>query len=200
MRWTVYQTLAMALLSQALIIPSDITADGVYQVVARDDGSEVHTKIADVPDLSNITLTQNSALDVAAQSSSQEVDNVLNGRSNGQNWCGCGYNMNTGDCDAAVADLKHQFGSINKVGPYLSFYSIRGGVVAFVCNTYSGSSFYTSGDTLGREFAAITNACGRYIAGSRDMGTSAPTIVGYMRYRNGLDFCRDSTSSPSNHC
>jgi hypothetical protein len=99
MHWSViYQALAAATLGQSLIIPSDITANGVYKVVTHDDGTEVHTKIADVG--SN-----------AFSTSAVDEHDVLKRSSAGQIWCGCGYNMNPGNCDAAVQELKNQLGN-----------------------------------------------------------------------------------------
>lgn len=55
-----------------------------------------------------------------------------------QSWCGCGFNMNPGDCDAAVADIKNQVNIPGQDGvliPWgMSYYSIRGSVVAFACD------------------------------------------------------------------
>jgi hypothetical protein len=200
MRWTICQLLTTALLSQALRIPSDITADGVYQVITRDDGSEVHTRVANVTDLGSTAEAQALALEVAAQTSSLDDDKVLNGRGIGQIWCGCGFDLNPGNCDAAVDDLKGQFGSYGVVNSGLSYYAIRSDVVAFVCNR-SPSSFATAGETIARILASITDNCGRYIAGSKDMGVfdATPVIAGYMRY-NGQDFCSDSTTSPVDRC
>ncbi|KAF1825220.1 uncharacterized protein K489DRAFT_429513 [Dissoconium aciculare CBS 342.82] len=188
MRWTIlYQTLAAAALTHAFTIPREITADGVYKVVTRDDGTEVHTKVADIDIESTVALT-----------SAADEHDILKRSVRGQIWCGCGYTMNPGNCDAAVQDLKNQMGKY--IGPHLSFYSIRSNVVAFACNQGS-QNVYADAGTYGTQLQKITSACGRYIAGSLDLvGGSNPFIVGYMRYSNGLDFCRDSTISGNNRC
>jgi hypothetical protein len=180
---TIFQILAAAALSQALIIPKDITADGVYQVTTKADGTEVHTKIANTTSLDAVAVP------------------ALERRGNGQTWCGCGIQMDPGSCDAAVADIKNQFGGGNTVNSGLSFYSIRGSVVAFVCNR-SSASYNSDGNFFALVASDITNTCGRYVPGSRDEGSNAfgQVIYGYMNYQNGLDFCYYSTNSASSSC
>jgi hypothetical protein len=183
MRWTtvVYQALATAAFSQAFIIPSD-TTEGVYKVVTA-DGSEVHTRIANIVNHSNASLDNSDALDR---------------RDNGQYWCGCGLNMNAGNCDAAVSDLKYQLDSYGAIPAGQSYYSIRGDVVAFACNRDTNNpSQPWDGSYFGVVAAGITSQCGNYIAGSYQ---AFNTIFGYMRYSNGINFCADSTNSPSNRC
>jgi hypothetical protein len=46
---------------------------------------------------------------VALTSAADEHD-ILKRSVRGQIWCGCGYTMNPGNCDAAVQDLKNQMG------------------------------------------------------------------------------------------
>ncbi|KAH8686632.1 hypothetical protein GQ44DRAFT_833252 [Phaeosphaeriaceae sp. PMI808] len=47
----------------------------------------------------------------------------------------CGFDLSPSNTDAAVADLKVQLGDNGHwIDPGLLYYSIRGGVVAFVCN------------------------------------------------------------------
>ena len=84
-------------LAQAFTIPSG-TEDGVYAVLTRDDGTDVHTKISDVPEAKR---------NPTGVTPYNEVTN-LEKRQNDRIWCGCGFNMNSGNCDAAVADLKSQ--------------------------------------------------------------------------------------------
>jgi hypothetical protein len=183
----IYQVLATALLSQALIIPSDITSDGVYQVLIRDDGTEEHTKIADITARSS-TEAPTTPLAKILQSRQDYITT----------WCGCGFNMNTNNCDAAVADMRNQLGGSSTVRARLSYYSIRGAVVAFACNR-SGSDQKMDGQTYGQALSIITNRCGRYIAGSVSV-TGSNFILGYMRYSSGTDFCGTSTQSSRSSC
>jgi hypothetical protein len=183
MRWTtvVYQVLATVASSQAFIIPANNT-EGVYKVVTA-DGSEVHTRTANIGDHSNASLDSIHAPDR---------------RDNGQYWCGCGLNMNTGNCDAAVSNLKNQLDSYGAIPAGQSYYSIRGDVVAFACNRDPNNpSQPWDGYYFGTVTVGITSQCGNYIAGSYQ---AFNTIFGYMRYSNGINFCADSTNSPSNRC
>jgi hypothetical protein len=180
---TIYQILAAAALSQALIIPSEITAEGVYEVVKKADGTEIHTKIANV-----------------TSGTPFENDHALNRRYQNEIWCGCGYYMDPGNCDAAVTNIRNQLNQGNPVPAGHSFYAIQNNVVAFACN-YGSVDFTTNGDSFGHSLESITNACGRYVAGSKDTGFNGDSfIVGYMQYSNGIDFCHDSTNSPQSSC
>jgi hypothetical protein len=181
MRWTtLYPILAAAALSQSLIIPSHITEEGTYQVVTNTDGTEVHTKIANV-----------------TSSTPHDDGRALDRRDYGEIWCGCGYFMTPSNCDAAVEDMKHQLDTQGAIGAHLSFYSIRNDVVAFACNR-ADRSFEMSGQRFAIGLEGITDWCGRYVAGSADIGDyNLPVISGYMQYRSGLDFCGDSTRGAS---
>ena len=87
----------LAALAHAFVIPPG-TPEGVYAVVTREDGTNVHTKISDSPEIKR---------DPTGVTPVNEV-NALERRQNGRIWCGCGFNMDRGNCDAAVADLKSQ--------------------------------------------------------------------------------------------
>jgi hypothetical protein len=173
MHWNlIYQGLAAAILSQALIIPTDITADGVYAAVNKADGTEVHTKVVDVTDNGNI--------------------HALDRRFSSQYFCGCGYYMNHDNCDAAVQDLRNQFGGGSKSQPGLSFYSIRGDIVAFACSREATTAYQWTSDDIARSYTGVTARCGFYVAGTLQI---FDTFFGYMQYSNGIDFCRDSSNS-----
>ncbi|CAO2651778.1 Nn.00g000610.m01.CDS01 [Neocucurbitaria sp. VM-36] len=171
-------------LAQAFVIPSG-TEDGVYGVSVREDGTEVHTKISERDPTSATPYNEVSAFEK---------------RQNDRIWCGCGFNMNPGNCDAAVADLKKQM-KPSLVKPKMSFYSIRGDVVAFACNRSPNRNWLLVESNYANALARITGACGRYIAGSTEFGDpNQALIVGYQRYTNGDRFCDSATSSPSYHC
>jgi hypothetical protein len=91
---------ALASLVQGFAIPAD-TKEGVYAVSKRDDGTELHTRVAEATDYE----PNDSAL-----VSDNPADILKRGYRN-QIWCGCGFNMNPGNCDAAVQDLKNQMGA-----------------------------------------------------------------------------------------
>ncbi|KAF2621065.1 hypothetical protein BU25DRAFT_355174, partial [Macroventuria anomochaeta] len=102
-------------------------------------------------------------------------------RGEGHIWCGCGFNMNAGDTDAAVADLKGQLDRMASGGTIcLAYYSIRGGTVAFACNR-SDRSKRIDGDNFAGYLRAITSSCGLYIAGTYQVFDDAyPLMAGYM--------------------
>jgi len=83
----------------------------------------------------------------------------------------------------------------------MSFYSIRGNVVAFACNRSPDRSWLLIANDYANALGSITGSCGSYIAGAYEFGDpNQALIVGYARYANGDDFCGGSTSSPANHC
>lgn len=91
---TVFTLFAWA---QAFVIPPG-TSDGVYSVFNHEDGTEVHTKIS---------VSSEVRRDATGITPFNEVG-ALERRQNDRIWCGCGFNMDAGNCDAAVADLKSQ--------------------------------------------------------------------------------------------
>jgi hypothetical protein len=113
-------------------------------------------------------------------------------------FCGCGFNMNKGDCDAAVANLKDQFGSGNTVPADLSWYAISGSVVAFMCNYGGEGPQWMSSAGFAGALEFITQECGEYIAGS--IGDTGIYSNGYMRYSDGLNFCANALASPASSC
>ena len=101
MRFTnIISTFALAASVSAWKIPRN-TQDGVYTVDTLEDSTEVHTKIASAADIDR--SIPESALDISPAPKSE-----LETRGAHRIWCGCGFDMNRGDCDAAVADLKRQ--------------------------------------------------------------------------------------------
>ncbi|KAF2124887.1 hypothetical protein P153DRAFT_435093 [Dothidotthia symphoricarpi CBS 119687] len=181
--FSIAAALSLCALTQALVIPTG-TTQGLYEVSTLDDGTEVHTKLADYSETEVTPVSEASPLER---------------RQNGRMWCGCGFTLNHGDCDAAVADLKSQFRP-SLINGGKSFYSIRGSVVAFACNR-SQTDWLLLPQTFTDAASAITGSCGWYIAGTTERGdANNALILGYMRYQNGLDFCGASTSSPANRC
>lgn len=104
---SIVATFALAASASAWKIPQG-TEDGVYKVETLADGSTVHTKIIDAADIDR------SQPLVPGVSHAPDGVAPLQKRSAGQVWCGCGYNMVSGDCDAAVADLKTQLVSTSE--------------------------------------------------------------------------------------
>jgi hypothetical protein len=169
-------------------------ADGVYAVSVDAEGNEVHQPLTEDMILRIAPEGANIINATASSGVSKRADNT---------WCGCGYGMDHGSCDAAVDDLKRQLGTGAYItAPYQSFYSVRGSVVAFVCNFhYDTTFFYANADYFGQSAARITDSCGWYIAGSE--GYQARTDIatlGYMNFATGTDFCGNALSSPAHSC
>lgn len=123
-------------------------------------------------------------------------------------WCGCGIELNHGNCDAATWDLESQIGENGSTHTDTNFayYSNRGDVVAFACPTgWHNGDWQTLYSAAGARnaFADVTNSCGWYIAGTStlyaDDGLDRPDY-GYMVYRAGLDFCHDARGSSRHDC
>ncbi|KFZ17813.1 hypothetical protein V501_01556 [Pseudogymnoascus sp. VKM F-4519 (FW-2642)] len=181
---------AMATVAQAFVVPSG-TANGVYAVTISEDGKEVHTKISDSTNIQSIQPDDVTTVNKLGD---------LERRGNGRIWCGCGFNMDPGNCDAAVESLVAQMGP-SIVNPGLSYYSIHDNVVAFACNRNPSTGWLLIGDQYRDALARITGSCGRYIAGATQFGDDGKELIsGYARWREGDDFCASSTSSPANRC
>jgi hypothetical protein len=176
--------LAAAFLSttSAYVLPSN-QADGFYRVVRSADGQEVHEALDTAP---TRRYTSPSA-------------QHLSKRDFGQTHCGCGIKLNTGDTDAAVADLKNQLSDKGHwISPSLSYYSIHGSVIAFVCNEDANSVLKAWTDIVTQAAGQITRACGQYVAGST--GANYDFSIGYMQNGNGVDFCGNALSAPAKSC
>ena len=177
-------TLTLALLSgaSALVLPA-VQPDGLYQVHRSASGEEIHTRIELAP-----TTTSPST-----------SPNHLAKRAFGQTHCGCGIKVNAKDTDAAVADLKSQLGKNgHRINPAMSYYSVRGGVVAFVCNLDGNAVLKAWVDIITQAAEQITGACGKYVAGST--GAQYNFAIGYMNNAKGLDFCGKALGAPAESC
>jgi hypothetical protein len=109
-------------MASAFVLPANL-ADGNYQVRRSAIGAEIHASLSP-PHLGSSTTTLSSRENHLAKRDSW-----------GKNWCECNSELNHDDTDAAVADLKEQVTTDSVFSePASAYYSIRGGVVAFVCN------------------------------------------------------------------
>ncbi|UNI13976.1 hypothetical protein JDV02_000661 [Purpureocillium takamizusanense] len=120
--------------------------------------------------------------------------------------CGCSNKLNEKDTDNAVNALKEQLKSGPRFG-FKSFYSISGSVVAFVCRWRPSNQEPLTLATVEPILPVIAERCGAYIAGTvagahpeKDPGFGYGFWVGYMEYREGLDFCQGANSSPARDC
>lgn len=229
--------IAFATLSAAFTPPPN-PVDGTYRSHINDEGHEVHelltlangaapganTVTSWVTDLNATATHEAKRRSILAKRtaalSRRACDNCRDAHDYGwadgiiATWCGCGFDMNHGNCDAAVADLIEQTGHGDGVSCNLgdSYYSIRGDVVAFACNNWptsvdtSADKFQWTDWQLTNSYATITKLCGWYVAGTNNwdggwwkIDFNTPNI-GYMRWSEGLDFCYDATISPRGSC
>ncbi|KAH8883328.1 hypothetical protein GQ53DRAFT_430442 [Thozetella sp. PMI_491] len=194
--------------THAFKVPEGAT-DGFHMAYYDEDGQEVH--------LRNPDQTTVDAHPLAARTPpvvpKPERNLLLAARDDEWRYhCGCGIEMNHGDCDAAVADLTHQLDTSSiSICPGLTFYSIRGSVVAFACNF--GDSIQcesATGQQYGDMLKAITSRCGWYVPGTYRNGQyywddtnliSWNIDYGYMRSsENGGNFYGAAEASGAEHC
>jgi len=207
---------ALAAFATAAMLAPDLP-DGVYIAEVDEHGVEVHTRLTidDLPPLSwtydpQSTISDSKAASLAQPHPSNKTIEKRN-RCNfspsepGDANCGCGFNVDHGNCDAAVADLSNQIGAGVKTKLGLNYYSIRGNVVAFMC------PFWDKGYTVpstGVSSAAswITQHCGPYVAGTWSPSTDGLLhladgySIGYMQYFSGLDFCSQALADDWSCC
>ncbi|TWU71650.1 hypothetical protein ED733_002829 [Metarhizium rileyi] len=93
---------AMATVAQAFVVPPH-TANGVYAVTIGEDGQEVHTRISDSTNLQSI---QPDGVTTVKKLGLLEAGRI---------WCGCGFNMDPRNCDAAVESLVAQMGILESL-------------------------------------------------------------------------------------
>jgi hypothetical protein len=105
-----FANIAVALTFAASVLAWRIpegTEDGVYKVETLEDGSTVHTKVIDAADIDRTSPEYAALNDLVPTETSLDTSLEKRG-TNGGVWCGCGFDLIHGDCDAAVADLKSQ--------------------------------------------------------------------------------------------
>jgi hypothetical protein len=142
-------------------------------------GNEIHSRLTSAPEIS---VREPSPLVARAV----------------QTYCGCGIRLNTGDTDAANADLANKLQRGTNIGAHYSIYSIRGSAAAFACNLSGGTKLF-SGDIIGQNNAKITGSCGKYIAGS--YGEPGNYATGYLRSsENGGNFCGAALGASAHSC
>ncbi|KAL9075703.1 MAG: hypothetical protein Q9161_001455 [Pseudevernia consocians] len=169
--------------------------NGVYSVSVDSSGKATHTFIRDLiaPDHIEAPSKERRAL---GNSAKLNIERDLNGPYSIT--CG-GYEMDRGDCDGAVANLKNQCGGGASVGGNLDYYAIDNSVVAYFCNFNSGATncyFFDAADA----YQLITGTCGLYQAGWDSLTAyyapnGGPNYVSYG-YENlgGNDFCGRGTN------
>jgi len=177
-------TLALLSTASAFVLPAN-QADGLYQVRRSASGAEIHESVQWAP-LHRRTTTSSGEKHQLAK------------RDDMGTYCGCDNDLSHDDTDAAVADLKAQLGDGSYIDPSLATYSVRGSVVAFVCNNDGNAPLKAWADIVTQAALQVTNACGWYVAGTA--GANFEFSIGYMQNSNGLDFCANALSSPVGSC
>jgi hypothetical protein len=171
----------------AFTLPGGL-ADGDFVAYLDKDGQEVHEKLS--------TRALAAPPKVAITTRQNVVNHVT--------YCGCGFNMNHANCDAAVQAPKNQLPGT--IGSGLSYYSIAGAAVAFACN-HGYLSAYLTADMVTQSAQRVTDACGWYVAGTDltlEMVGGIPDEIelstGYMQYYAGVTFCANADSSSRGSC
>ncbi|OAQ58719.1 hypothetical protein VFPPC_10945 [Pochonia chlamydosporia 170] len=102
------------------------TTDGTYVVLIDESGNETHKRISDpLVSIEDAPPVYDSLIEEEELHRRPIVWHI---------WCGCGFTLDHGHCDAAVADLKSQIGEKTQYWwSAAAWYSIRGSVVAFAC-------------------------------------------------------------------
>ncbi|SPJ75684.1 uncharacterized protein FTOL_05415 [Fusarium torulosum] len=184
---------ALIYFTDAFKVPKG-TTDGFYKVHLNAQGQEIHQRV------SNFETEATPAEVSIVKRTRIEKREPLWSR-----WCGCGNELNHGNCDDAVQDLKDQMGStVWVIGPQAAFYSIRGDAVAFSCNTRDDVDALTTADWVTMAAEVATYYCGWYIAGTGQWNWIDPnfnsTVMGYMIWGDGVDFCGNAEASSSLDC
>ncbi|KAI0168329.1 hypothetical protein BJ166DRAFT_624036 [Pestalotiopsis sp. NC0098] len=187
--------LLVAPFAAALTIPED-ASEGFFVAYYDADGQQVHVKNPtqdEIADMATKAYPPPGTNTTSAETTSVEISKRAQ-----RTWCGCGYNLDHGNCDTAVAGLKSQLGNGASIGGYLSYYVISGSVVAFACNSQWYGSSSTDSSTYAAWLVEITDACGWYVAGT--FNGWGYLNSGYMNWYSGLDFCGAALGSSKSSC
>jgi hypothetical protein len=110
---------SLAPIAAAFTLPYGLT-DGTYAAYYNATGHEVHVRASDLAKLGAETFAPPKFASRSRLLKKRQDDGSTF-------YCGCGFNMNHGDCDNAVAMLKAQFPAFVNGG--VNFYSISSSVV-----------------------------------------------------------------------
>lgn len=180
--------LGLMAIASSFEIPQGAT-DGVYRAYINESGNEVHELIpAGAIDISPREPMPHDALSEGTWLAKR-----------GQAWCGCGFGMDHGSCDAANNALSKHLNNGPIINGGVGFYAVVGSSVAFLCNRDSFPAQVFSGSVVigARQ---VTAACGYYIAGTWRVDGFKAMDYGYMNWYNGLNFCGNAENSPQHHC
>ncbi|KAH7327128.1 hypothetical protein BKA65DRAFT_554691 [Rhexocercosporidium sp. MPI-PUGE-AT-0058] len=192
-------TSSLAAFGLSYVIPAG-QSDGLYEVFLDEHGLEVHRP------LSVTSVEERSTLDVGVLGKRGRFPNTdLTPMERPKLRCGCGFHMDHGGCNDAVAELRNQFG--RSLGASIpagnAWYSIRSNVVAFTCAPRSMTGFWPiteeSFDHFYISTGWISQDCGSFVAGTVAEVDGGPRH-GYMIHYPGLDFCGNAMGSRLDHC
>jgi hypothetical protein len=220
--FTLHDTLKMHFLKAALAavfatgaaaftLPADLQ-NGVYRGYYDKDGREVH-ELVQAFEPGTVTLRRGTT-DSKETSLDKRIPNPNTFYS-----CGCGFELDHGNCDNAVVGLKNYLnqnadpnfssGCYDLV-PYSTTYTYVNDVVVFLCN--GAQDYGVCSNDVTNSLAAITNNCGWYIAGTEaaeawypeldgSLTVDPPYFTGYMQYSPGLNWCgNDWLAGTNGHC
>lgn len=95
---------------------------------------------------------------------------------------------------------KPEWECVHLITPGMSWYTIRGSVVAFSCNWYWAYQPVLYRREYTNVFGYITRECGWCVPGTWVNDDSGSAHVGCMNYQAGLDFCTEATRSNGESC
>ncbi|PSN61185.1 hypothetical protein BS50DRAFT_681009 [Corynespora cassiicola Philippines] len=191
---------SLAAASCALKIPRGVT-DGTYVAYINSTGHEVHELVSSPSRTVEARYLNPYSpkwyLEPAPTGLARKYPYSVS-------WCGCGFNVDETNTADATADLYKQIDEDDdtKLMPGESYYSVRGSVVAFVCNYIpaEGHKRYPKSDLVSDGAHMVDQNCGKNIAGTWDTTSGSGLFFGRMRMSEGLDFCKDATGSSSSTC
>ncbi|KAH8809403.1 hypothetical protein F5884DRAFT_858903 [Xylogone sp. PMI_703] len=197
----------------AFTFPADLK-NGNYRVSINETGYEVHEigTGSDNWDVVSAFLSTSKPIEENPLTSRDDCSGMADAQGGCYAiWCGCGFTLDHGQCDAATAALRAQTGDNVKIPWGQAYYSISGNTVVGACNypTPVNTGFPAEGANfptyyLDESLGYIDKHCGRYVAGTAffyevfDPQTLWPQIL-HQRYAAGDDFCvTDQLSSVEN--
>jgi len=175
-------------------LPANLSS-GLYTAYFDDTGKEIH-------ELISTDLPTGSPAPPPLHTRQQYADNAVP-----YTLCGCGFDLDVGDCNAAVSVLENWAGNGVTMSDNTVVYVIDGSVVAFVCsNNGEAGPTELDSESLVSDYSIITSNCGWYIAGTYILMTDAAyweylsRTSGYMQYINGMNICAAARYSSATSC
>lgn len=185
--------LSLAIYGSPLTIREKLP-NGLYKLYYNEIGEEVYDLITD--DITNLTSSLPSR---SKRKNAEKLQDESNARSDHCVFCGCGFNMDRGDTDAANAGLAGWAASSPRLDGHMGEFMVSNSAIAFVCN-YGGQAVTIPSNIVGDEARAVTYACGLYVAGTARIYGYERLDFGYMNHAPGHDICGDVELSDAQDC